>query len=75
MPVLGNASLYVNDYDKDEKWKVIIFSHGLGSNMTNFSALCGWWASHGYIVVSVQHHNDKIRIHFEKTLLNELDIL
>lgn len=75
MPVFGDASLYINDYQKDEKWKVIMFSHGLGSNMTNFSALCGWWASHGYIVVSVQHHNDRIRIEFGKEMLEQLDIL
>lgn len=62
MPVLGNATLYTNDSDPNEKWKVIIFSHGLGSNMTNYSSICGWWASHGYIVVSIQHDNDEIRI-------------
>jgi predicted dienelactone hydrolase len=39
---------------------VIIFSHGLGSNMNNYSAICGWWASHGYIVVSIQHNHDRI---------------
>lgn len=74
MPVLGDASLYVND-SKDESWNVVIFSHGLGSNMNNFSAICGWWASHGYIVVSIQHSHDQVRIDFDKKLLNQIDIL
>ena len=55
MPVLGNASLYVDDDRKEEKFKVVVFCHGLGSNMTNYSCFCGWWASHGFIVVSPQH--------------------
>ena len=75
MPVLGNASLYTNDSDGDEKWKVVVFSHGLGSNMTNFSAICGWWASHGYIVVSIQHNHDLIRIEFGKDMVDQPDIL
>jgi predicted dienelactone hydrolase len=64
MPVLGDASLYVNDYEPDEKWNVIIFSHGLGSNLNNYSAMCGWFATHGYIVVSIQHNHDRVRIEF-----------
>lgn len=64
MPVLGDASLYVNDYEPDEKWNVIIFSHGLGSNLNNYSSMCGWFASHGYIVVSIQHNHDRVRIEF-----------
>ena len=68
MPVLGDASFYTNDHDKEEKWTVVIFSHGLGSNLTNYSALCGWWASHGYIVVSIQHHHDYVRVTFPNSL-------
>jgi len=69
MPVLGDAQLYRDDYDKNQKWSIILFSHGLGSNVNNYSALCGWWASHGYIVVSIQHDNDLVRIDFPKRLL------
>ena len=64
MPVLGDASFYIDDSKPNEKWKVVIFSHGLGSNMTNYSCFCGWWASHGYIVVSPQHDRDQVRIQF-----------
>ena len=28
--------------------------------MNAYSSVCGWFASHGYIVVSVQHSHDKI---------------
>jgi len=75
MPVLGDASLYINDHDKKQRWNVVVFSHGLGSNMNNYSSLCGWWASHGYIVISIQHHNDLVRIDFEKKLMRHHDIL
>ena len=71
MPVLGDASLYLNDYDPNEKWNVVIFSHGLGSNLNNYSSLCGWLASHGYIVVSIQHNHDHVRILFEPELVKE----
>ena len=75
MPVLGDASLYLDDSQPEEKWKVVVFSHGLGSNLTNFSCLCGWWASHGYIVVSVQHDHDHVRIEFDKKLTEQPDVI
>jgi platelet-activating factor acetylhydrolase len=75
MPVLGDASLCVDDCNKEEKWKVVVFSHGLGSNLNNYSALCGWWATHGYIVVSIQHHHDRVRLDYGKELLGHHDIL
>jgi hypothetical protein len=28
--------------------------------MNAYSSVCGWFASYGYIVVSVQHNHDKI---------------
>jgi hypothetical protein len=28
--------------------------------MNAYSSICSWFASHGYIVVSVQHSHDKI---------------
>ena len=34
---------------------VIIFSHGLGGMRTTYSGICCDLASHGYIVVSVEH--------------------
>lgn len=54
---------------------MIVFSHGLGSNLNNYSSLCGWWASHGYIVVSIQHNQDRIRIDFPKKLVKDIDAL
>ena len=75
MPVLGDASLCVDDHDSNEKWTVIVFSHGLGSNLNNYSALCGWWASHGYIVVCIQHDQDHVRIDFPSKLRKNPDAL
>ena len=54
---------------------MIVFSHGLGSNLNNYSSLCGWWASHGYIVVSIQHNKDFIRIDFPKSYVKNIDAL
>ena len=51
------------------KYKLIIFSHGLGANMNVYSCITAWFASHGYIVVSVQHNQDKIcvdHLHIDK---------
>ena len=47
-----------------------MFSHGMGSNMTNYSCFCAWWASHGYIVVTPQHDKDYIRIHFDEEMMD-----
>lgn len=30
--------------------------------MNGYSSICAWFASHGYIVVSVQHDHDEICI-------------
>jgi len=59
MPVIGNGKLMMNN---GKKYNVMIFSHGLGSNSNNYSSLCGYWASQGFIIISIQHNNDVIRI-------------
>ena len=52
--------LYINPKHPTALYKVVVFSHGLGANMNAYSSICGWFASHGYVVVSVQHKNDQI---------------
>lgn len=55
MPAFNNTRFFSSH---DKKHKIIIFSHGLGANMNGYSSICSWFASHGYIVVSVQHDHD-----------------
>lgn len=58
MPVYSQTPLKL----KDSQATVVIFSHGLGSNMNGHSSMCSWWASNGYIVISLQHFSDNVRI-------------
>ena len=47
-----------NDNDVDvSKLPTVIFSHGLGGNCDNYSQLCGDIASHGYIVIAMEHED------------------
>ncbi len=41
--------------DADSKFPVIIFSHGLGGNKVGGKMWGEHWASHGYVVVHLQH--------------------
>ena len=40
---------------KEIQFPVIVFSHGLGTMRTVYSAICIDIASHGYVVAAVEH--------------------
>lgn len=61
MPAFVDVSLKTG---KNKDFKVILFSHGLGAHLNMYSNICGWFASKGFIVISVQHDNDHIFIDF-----------
>jgi predicted dienelactone hydrolase len=63
MPAFEKVKLFFSD---NRKFKLILFSHGLGANLNAYSSICSWFASHGYIVVSVQHSHDKICVDHRK---------
>ncbi|CAL2030465.1 unnamed protein product [Caenorhabditis brenneri] len=50
---IENAALSM----KQDKFPVIVFSHGLGGSRTFYSTLCTSLASHGYVVVALEHRD------------------
>ncbi|GAN05816.1 platelet-activating factor acetylhydrolase-like [Mucor ambiguus] len=43
--------------DQQEPFPVIVFSHGLGGNRLIYSSICADLASHGFVVVAIEHRD------------------
>ena len=43
---------------EDQKFPVIVFSHGLSANIHLYSILLKEWASHGFIIFSIDHDEE-----------------
>ncbi len=41
--------------DKQSRFPLVVFSHGLGGSNNAFEIECAYWASHGYVVVVCEH--------------------
>jgi len=54
----------------DGKFPVIVFSHGLSANIHIYSILLKEWASHGFVVFSVDHE-EEIDLEFSKLKSHE----
>ncbi|CCG80978.1 Predicted protein [Taphrina deformans PYCC 5710] len=46
-----------NPYDRPPIFPLILFSHGLGGTRTTYSAVCGEYASYGWICCAVEHRD------------------
>ena len=44
----------------NQTFPVIVFSHGLSSMRTGYTAICCDLASHGYVVAAVEHRYTKL---------------
>ncbi|KAI1608486.1 1-alkyl-2-acetylglycerophosphocholine esterase [Exophiala viscosa] len=51
------------------KFPLILFSHGLGGTRTAYSSVCGEFASHGFVVVALEHRDGS----GPRTLINHPD--
>lgn len=67
----GGSAPYAADQDNENAGKVIVFSHGLGAHLNAYSAFCSNWASHGYIVVSVNHERDEVCVDYRGAATEE----
>ncbi|GAA5993866.1 hypothetical protein JCM5350_006823 [Sporobolomyces pararoseus] len=43
--------------EKEKKFPVVVFSHGLSGNRTTYSQFCGELASRGFIVIALEHRD------------------
>jgi platelet-activating factor acetylhydrolase len=46
-----------NNNDTPTKYPIVLFSHGLGGSMEMYTQLCQQIASHGYIVIAMEHED------------------
>lgn len=53
IPTLWQAPII----DSEERFPVLVLSHGIGGNRTTYSTFCCEMASHGYIVAAVEHRD------------------
>lgn len=51
----SSASLDAEPLKGDASWPVVLVSHGLGVSRANYTAFAQEWASHGYVVVTIDH--------------------
>ena len=69
-----NSSRDVPISSKEEKYPILIFSHGFGEHYSQNSILMEELASHGYIVFSVSHHYECKFSSFPDGRLTYLDV-
>ncbi|KAK2623882.1 hypothetical protein QTJ16_006516 [Diplocarpon rosae] len=67
IPVRKNAPL-LQPNTGNERWPVMIFSHGLGGSRNAYSHLVGSIASHGMIVIAPEHRDGSTPVSYIRNL-------
>jgi len=64
VPVIERAAV-----NKDKKWPLVVFSHGLGCARSMYSQVCYDLASYGFIVIAPEHRDGSacLSYHFDKS--------
>ncbi|HEX8345764.1 MAG TPA: hydrolase [Actinoplanes sp.] len=62
--VVTHARLEASALIRPEGWPLILFSHGRNGNRTNLTAVAEDLASHGFVVVGVDHTYDSFAVQF-----------
>ena len=55
VPIIENASIKTNE--QNQKWPLVVFSHGIGCCRFMYSQVCYDMASYGFIVVATEHRD------------------
>jgi len=58
-PILKNVTI-----SRERKWPVIVFSAGLGTSRFAYSRICTDLASHGFVVVAIEHRDGTMALSF-----------
>src|SRR6186713_714484 len=67
VPAIRDAPL-LTPSTASKRWPVVVFSHGLGGLRNTYSHICGSLASHGAVVVALEHRDGSAPVSFVRDM-------